>query len=180
MARLENLGACGWIIDLRGNTGGNVWPMLDAIGPLVDSRTPLTFDVPGQGRFQVLYEKGVAYQAGGAPPYVQARPEPLRRLQAPVALLTDEMTASSGEALVVAFKGRSRLRTFGQQTAGYVTVNNTADLPDGSLLLVTVGWNLDRNGRRYEGALQPDQALPPGTDAQPAAVEWLQRQPGCS
>lgn len=28
-------GACGWVVDLRGNGGGNMWPMLAGIGPLL-------------------------------------------------------------------------------------------------------------------------------------------------
>ena len=26
---------CGWIVDLRSNTGGNMWPMLAGIGPVL-------------------------------------------------------------------------------------------------------------------------------------------------
>lgn len=30
---LDSAGACGWVVDLRENTGGNMWPMLAGVGP---------------------------------------------------------------------------------------------------------------------------------------------------
>ena len=35
LSEVVSMGACGWVIDLRGNVGGNMWPMLLAIGPLL-------------------------------------------------------------------------------------------------------------------------------------------------
>ncbi|MCF6261995.1 MAG: S41 family peptidase [Xanthomonadales bacterium] len=32
---LESAGVCGWVLDLRQNTGGNMWPMIAAVGPLL-------------------------------------------------------------------------------------------------------------------------------------------------
>ena len=31
----DGKGVCGWIVDLRGNPGGNMWPMLAGIGPVL-------------------------------------------------------------------------------------------------------------------------------------------------
>ena len=35
IAALQDKGACAWLVDLRLNGGGNVWPMLAGIGPLL-------------------------------------------------------------------------------------------------------------------------------------------------
>jgi C-terminal processing protease CtpA/Prc len=35
---LAKLNPQGWIVDLRGNLGGNMWPMLAGVAPLIDSR----------------------------------------------------------------------------------------------------------------------------------------------
>jgi C-terminal processing protease CtpA/Prc len=31
----DHQGIAGWIVDLRGNTGGNMWPMLAGVGPIL-------------------------------------------------------------------------------------------------------------------------------------------------
>lgn len=34
---------CGWIVDLRGNEGGNMWPMIAGLSPLLPDGTLLSF-----------------------------------------------------------------------------------------------------------------------------------------
>ena len=36
---IDNNNLKGWIIDLRNNTGGNMWPMLLGIGPIIGDGT---------------------------------------------------------------------------------------------------------------------------------------------
>ena len=31
----DRVGLIGWIVDLRGNSGGNMWPMLAGVGPVL-------------------------------------------------------------------------------------------------------------------------------------------------
>jgi carboxyl-terminal processing protease len=35
LERMDREHLCGWIVDLRGNGGGNMWPMLRGLGPLL-------------------------------------------------------------------------------------------------------------------------------------------------
>ena len=35
MAKLQTQGACRYIVDLRGNDGSNMWPMLNGVAPLL-------------------------------------------------------------------------------------------------------------------------------------------------
>ncbi len=35
VGELASKGPCGWIVDLRGNGGGNMWPMLAGVGPIL-------------------------------------------------------------------------------------------------------------------------------------------------
>lgn len=176
--RLAEGGACGWVVDLRGNSGGNVWPMFDGVAPLLGDGHVLTFDVPAQGRFRVLMKDGVAFQEGGAVPYKLEAWRALVKDDAPVAILTDGATASSAEAVAIAFAGRLNVRRFGAPTSGYITANMPVVLADGARINMTVGWNVDRTGRRYEDPLAPDEA----TDAEAAllrAQSWLAAQPAC-
>lgn len=177
---LDARGACGWIVDVRANSGGNVWPMIDGVGALLGEPPFLIFDVPGQGRFEVLFKEGVAYQKGGLRPYTVDNYAPLRNPQAPVAILIDGGSASSAEALVVAFGGRPHVRRFGERTADYITVNNPVRLSDGAQIYMTVGWNMDRTGKRYEKAIEPDERVAAkGTAPLVAATRWLATQSPC-
>ena len=33
--RVDVEGVCGWVVDLRKNYGGNMWPMLAGVGPVL-------------------------------------------------------------------------------------------------------------------------------------------------
>jgi C-terminal processing protease CtpA/Prc len=67
------------------------------------------------------------------------------------------MTASSGEAVLLCFKGMDQVRFFGSDTAGYCSVNNVRTLYDGARIQLTVGSDVDRTGRIYcEDPIPPD------------------------
>lgn len=76
----------------------------------------------------------------------------------PVAILTDEWTGSSGEAVLLAFLGMDNVRTFGAATAGYASMNMILDLYDGAQLQLTVGADVSvRTGKLYcEDPIEPD------------------------
>lgn len=192
LAQLERAGACGWIVDLRWNTGGNVWPMLAGIGPLLGDSVAAVHAL-SEGPTALLYRDGVSLQrqASGEEwtgTRVSVPPVVLRDRLAPVAVLVDSMTGSSGEAIALAFRGRPNARAFGTATGGYATVNRNVRLADGVEMLVTVGVMGDRQGRPAEGGrLTPDeliasprQYLPrPSDRATARAAEWVLAQPAC-
>lgn len=151
IGRLRPPPACGWVVDLRRNYGGNMFPMLDALRPILGEGT-LGFFVDNDGRRPWSYLSRPGGTAGVAPP------EP-----PPVAVLTSRLTASSGEAVAISLRGRPRARSFGEPTAGLSTANSTIPMVDGGLVIVTSAREADRTGRVYEGAVAPDQ---------PAAIDW--------
>jgi C-terminal processing protease CtpA/Prc len=181
---VDTLGACRWVVDLRGNTGGNQWPMLAGVGPILGEGTVGYFVDPDSLVNTWTYEDGVAAldgfpQAGATVPYDLAVP-PL------VALLTDSLTASSGEAIAVAFRERAAVRSFGGATYGVSTANDGFWMEDGALLVVTVTALADRSGAVYGGALVPGSSVvgtktgDRATDAAlDAALVWLEGTP-CS
>jgi len=97
---------------LRSDTGGNMWPMLAGLKPFLGSKGLGTFVSPtGSSR------PGVAGHGVGVDP-----PAALAALEtAWIAVLTGPRTASSGEAVTIAFRGRPRTRSFGLPTAGLST-----------------------------------------------------------
>jgi C-terminal processing protease CtpA/Prc len=190
VAALGAEGVCGWIVDLRSNGGGNMWPMIAGVGPLMADSVVGAFGSNADAD-RWFYRRGVSGVMGpdgaidtvtivGGEPY-----EPARHL--PVAVLFDRGTGSSGEALAVAFMGRPNTRSFGEPTAGFATVNRGSRLPDGANMVVTTGYYADRTGRAYGATLQPNvrvdapfSAWPFPTDQVAAvAAAWLGGRPAC-
>jgi carboxyl-terminal processing protease len=156
----------GWIVDLRGNTGGNMWPMLAGVGPVLGSGVAGYFFPPSGSSSTWTYAGGSAAvngltQAAVSNPYVLVRPSPH------VAVLIDSIVASSGEAIAISFRGRPNTRSFGAATCGLSTANGSYRLSDGAMLLLTTALMADRTGMSYGNPVPPDE--PVGGDA--AVVE---------
>ncbi len=179
----SNAPPCGWIVDVRGNEGGNMWPMLAGLGPVIGpGRIGASVEASGdrQPWFYADGRAGVVYLGGwyrNVSVEVEAPPHRLDPPHPPVAVFTDGRTASSGEAVAVAFRGRPNTRSFGVSTMGKTTGNQTVSLPDGARLYVTASVYADRTGRVYGGPLAPDvRSTAPEADAR----DWLAQQPECS
>lgn len=189
--RIDQQPVCGWIVDLRGNTGGNMWSVLAGIGPILGEgrvgafvspsgdRTPWTYE-GGQARAGTLVQASVT-----GLPYIAGRPEDGRPPTLSVAVLTGPNTASSGEAITIAFRGRPATRSFGRATYGVPTGNGVVPLSDGAALVLTQVIEADRTGRTYDGPIVPDEVVdgdvtPAGDPVRDAALTWLRSQPGCT
>ena len=156
----------GVVLDLRGNTGGDMGPMAAAVSSLLPDGEMVyyhyrSYDVP------VTLKNGVVSNAGtgGRSLY------PEEKLNVPVAILTDDMTASSGEALMLCFRGLENTRTFGAPTAGYTSVNMLYNMYDGAQMYLTVAFDKARTGEIFkETPIEPDVATDSPLEA---ALEWL-------
>lgn len=177
--------ACGYVIDFRGNGGGNMWPMLAGLSPLL-ADSDLGAFVTGRQRDVVFHRAGtVGTRAAGAEQAVLNVPgwraDPRLR-GAPLAILIDGGSASSGEIVPIQFVGRPRTRFFGTPTYGASTSTEGFRLPDGANLVIATSGIADRRGRLYPRGLAPDSVVrhAPGGDApREAARRWLGRQAGC-
>ncbi|MFI5612273.1 S41 family peptidase [Amycolatopsis sp. NPDC051903] len=172
---------CGWIVDLRDNGGGDMFPMLTVVAPLLDEGDLGFFRGPNGSNTWSLRAGRVLLD--GVPEAAEANPLRLTRPRPPVAVLTSARTASSGEATLVAFRGLTRAATFGQPTAGFATGNEVFHLSDGAELLVTSVSDVDRTGRVYGNhPIRPEHPLPATATTDEviaAASAWLHTQPGC-
>lgn len=181
--QLDAQGVCGWVIDLRDNGGGNVYPMLAAVGPLLGADPLGGYRYASGDEIWLSYADGlilandVPLSTYGDllfdPPYALERSDP------PVAVLTSRTTASSGEMLLIAFVGRPRTRVFGQETAGLTTSNSVKELFDGAWIALTTGVDFDRSGQAYGESVTPDEVLPQDVNPLEAASTWLLEQDGC-
>jgi hypothetical protein len=174
--------ACGWIVDLRDNSGGNLWPMLAGLGALV-GEGELAASVYRDGRRVPIWHRDG--QAGFGD-YTQLRVRAPHRLRAaaPVAVLVDASTASSAEVLAVALRARPTTRLFGEPTRGLSAGNRTFVLGDGASLVLTVAATSDRAGQVVLGPVVPDEQIQrrggaDGAAALRAATDWLAGRGSC-
>jgi C-terminal processing protease CtpA/Prc len=164
----------GWLVDLRGNIGGNMWPMLVGVGPVLGEDTlGYSFD-SNNAKTAWRYEKGKAL-ANGDIEAETAHYYTLKSANPVVAVLTDTLTASSGEAVAVAFKARKHTRSFGAGTCGVSTGRSRFYLSDGSVLLLTTAVFADRRRVRYGHSIAPDEPLKPA-EVVPQAIRWIREE----
>src|ERR1700735_5037140 len=153
----------GWIVDLRGNTGGNMWPMLTGIGPILGDGVVGSF-VAAEGSIPWFYQDGktgTRNPAGLETVSLTLEDAPvLVTPSAPVAVLVDSSTASSAEAITIAFHGRSDTRFFGSRTAGKSTAVQPFKLDDGAEIYLTTALDADRTGKTFPDGFTPDQLFP--------------------
>lgn len=142
----------GWVVDLRGNHGGDMWPMLGAVSPLLDEGQVVSFEYADRS-VPVTCARGAVAQGGDVMATSDAGRVPAGL---PVAVLTDGMTVSSGEAVAIAFVGQDGVRSFGQPTYGFSTANEPRTLFDGAIVNLTVAVDADRTGKRYGVPIVPD------------------------
>lgn len=172
-------GACGWVVDLRGNSGGNMWPMLAGLGPLLGDRNLGGFRSANGDEAAWWYRGGAAGIDERIAARVTAEPVVLPELP-PVAVLLGPTTASSGEAVAIAFAGRGGAASFGSETAGLTTGNQLFVLSDGALLWLTTSVFVGADGTVYERPVAPTHEIVPrggrsGTDGvRDAARAWLE------
>ncbi|MEM7431657.1 MAG: S41 family peptidase [Pseudomonadota bacterium] len=175
---------CGWIVDLSENTGGNMWPMLAALGPLLGRE-----DVGGFVGFDSTeltttwwYRDGVsgARERDVEVPRTAEIENVAPRIPVtePVAVIVGSDTSSSGEALAMAFLGRENVRFFGQPTAGWTTANVAVPLSDGGILVFPSAYMADSSGQAYPDGVIPDEMVD-SVKAPRTAVEWLKGHSAC-
>lgn len=168
---LEGDSSCGLVVDLRGNSGGNMYPPLAGLWHL--------FGDGVLGRFvgtKTTVDWGFASGAigsGGAsilPAVAPAAQAVLRHR--PVAVLLDQNTKSSAEVIALGFKVRPLTRMFGQRTAGLTTSNRRFQLQSGFPLILAVANMEDLQGNQHPNGIEPDVRLDSGL-ALDAAAAWL-------
>ena len=173
-----------WIIDLRMNTGGNVWPMLTSLAALIgDGKVGGIKYMDGKPDATTFIKEGKPF--GNNQFYsIPGTHCELPKANVPVVVLTGPMTGSSGEVLLLAFKGRANTIIMGEPTAGYVTSNSNYELHPGVNLFLATGYMQDRSGKYYTNSIEPDVFIKDGDNLfelqkdqkVQAAIDWLKTQ----
>jgi len=166
----------GWIVDLRGNGGGNMWPMIAGLGPVLGDGVAGYFVYPDGTSLKWIIAGSSSrvdsfFQSGASSTYTLRHPAPR------VAVLVDNGVASSGEATMIAFHGRANTRSFGVATCGLSTSVSTYQMSDSASLLLADSLMADRNGVAFGDQLQPDEVVDDVvTAAVTRAVTWLRER----
>lgn len=158
---------CGWVVDLRTNTGGSMWPMVSALGLFFGDERLGGFKARnGSINWWSMRSRWVTPIAGQS----EAR-------DAKIAVLLGPRTASSGEAVAVAFIGRENTQSFGVATSGQASSNRKFPLPDGSAIYLTTAVDVDRSGREVGERIVPDillsEEVVASKEVPKQALDWL-------
>lgn len=183
IAEIDSQNPCGWIVDVRGNTGGNMWPMLIGIGPILgEGKAGSWIDADGN-QTEWAYLEGKGMSGSEVASEVIGEPYHLANPEAPVAVLFGNSTASSGEIIVISFIGRRNTRSFGSNSGGFTTANAGFSLSDQAMIFLTTAVDADRTGKIYGDAIIPDVKITGANNhAGPVpeeALQWLGDQPAC-
>ena len=162
----------GWIVDLQHNRGGNMWPMLAGLSALLGEGTHGHFIKPSGETIawgtnktgSVLKQRQLSHLA---------KAYQLKSVGKPIAVLSSKLTASSGEAVLIALQGLEHSKSFGQHSCGQSTANRVFTLQSGNQLTLTVSYMADERKRRFGGPIEVDKVSnTPVLDA----IDWIQSQ----
>lgn len=174
MAGMQSCG--GVVLDLRGNLGG--------VGAMIMGLSGHFLTEPETLGTLRLRDATMRYVAN--PIRVSRSGVTLKPFEGHVAVLVDELSASTTEILAAALQRLGRARVFGTPSAGQALPALLTKLPNGDRLMYVIGDFAGPGGGRLEGAgVNPDQATPRSRsallagrdDALLAAVRWVQESP---
>lgn len=150
-------GAKKWIIDLRFNGGGNMFPMIEGITTLVGN------GIVG-GTKGATKEESSVWRIDNGDFYYDNQTVALENsctlaTNPKIAVLTSMYTASSGEALAVILKNRLRTRFFGSKTNGKVTATDWKQIDNLTAMSISVSYYKDRANKVYKRYVDVDETI---------------------
>lgn len=171
-----------WIIDLRLNEGGSMFPMLGGLNQLFKNGKIGSFvNSDRQETNPWLIKDGNIFL--GQDQRTTSGFRCRRRLKTgKIAVLIGPATASSGEAVVVALRGLANSRIFGEPTRGFTTAVVGINIGDDVFFTVSTSYYADVEGRVYNQPISPDFRVEQGDNFKDivkgrkvlAAIKWIQ------
>jgi carboxyl-terminal processing protease len=168
--------ADGIVFDLRGNPGGVAGMVMGIAGHLLDTSTALG----------VMRSRDATLTFRANPRRASLRGERVQPYAGPVAILVDEMSASTTEFFAAGLQEIGRGRGVGARPSGQALPAQLTQLPNGDVLYHAIADFTTPKGMRLEkDGVVPDQATPlerqavlAGRDAAlDAALGWIAGRP---
>lgn len=143
--------ACaGIVVDLRGNPGGSSAMIMGAAGHFLEDTLALG----------VMRTRTTELRFRANPRRVTRDGERTTPYAGPLAILTDEMTASTSEFFAEGMQGVGRARVFGTRSAGQALPAFMIRLPTGDVLMHVIANYTGPDGSRIEGrGVVPDNTV---------------------
>jgi C-terminal processing protease CtpA/Prc len=168
----------GIVLDLRLNGGGAMFPMMLGLQQILGAEKIGSFV---SKKSESWYIKNNNFLLDTAILTTIVPKCSINAGSLPLVLLLGSNTGSSGEFLVMAFKGRKNTVLIGTETAGYITAVGGFPVNDAAYMYLSTGYGADRNGQVYKEAIRPDVTVDSpdsfndiGNDKKVrAAVNWI-------
>ena len=149
----------GFIIDLRLNSGGSMYPMISGVSALLGDGIIGGDENPALKKKQYYsIEKGNLIVPGELSTNLSFICTNLPA-DMPIAILIGPFTASSGEMTAIAFKGRKNTKFFGEKTAMYTTSTKGFYFGEGKGVVLSISVMMDRKGKMYKYGVEPDEII---------------------
>jgi carboxyl-terminal processing protease len=168
----------GLVFDLRGNPGGLALMASGIAGHVMSTDAQL-----GRMRTRQNWESPLIFPVN--PRFATTDGRRVTPFAGPVAILVDELTASTSECFAGGLQSLGRARIFGRTSAGQALPASTRQLANGDVLMYAIGDFVTSTGQTLEGrGVVPDEgqpldpaALAAGRDtALEAALRWIDKE----
>lgn len=154
LCKLINKPLNGLIIDLRAHEGGSILPPFTGLHQVIGNGNFGAFgSLDGKTKVTWKLKDGKLYLQQKFVGAVKSNCKCSKNLK--VAILLSQLTASAGEQLAIALRGRPNTIFIGEKTYG-LTTGNVAFSIDGHLLVLSASLSEDRTGKIYIGTFDPD------------------------
>jgi carboxyl-terminal processing protease len=183
IASLNHKHIKGWIIDLRVNTGGNMYQMLAGLGLLLgDGPLGGFVNQHNQSQGEWFIKNGNIFIDTTQVSNIPDDQSPSAK-QIPIAVLISGQTASSGEVVAISTVGRKNTVLIGENSAGFTTGNKGFKINEYAGLNLAVDFDKDRTGKVYKSYVAPTILINGGDNFENlsedlkviSAIKWLQK-----
>ncbi|WP_170144219.1 S41 family peptidase [Epilithonimonas arachidiradicis] len=147
-----------WIIDLRTNTGGNMYPILLGLKEFIGSDNVVfggfrNSKGESSGQWEIKDGKMLI---DGIELVRQVQLKAPVKKDIPIVILTSCYTASAGEMTAISLIGRKNTYVVGEPTADYTTAVQGYKINADAGINLSTDYVVDRNLKVYKNNIQPD------------------------
>ena len=150
----------GWIIDLRTNMGGNMYPMFAGLGELLPN-IKLSGDTKDGANYQSeWYNEDGNFHMWNSPmtdvKLLCSEEGKNENEQVKMAVLAGRYTSSAGEAVASSLKGQKNMRLFGEITSGWSSTTGYFVIAENVFITPTVAWYMSLDKAVHKDGVHPD------------------------